>query len=435
MEQQRRFGRRIFLKSAAIAGVGLGLAACVPAAAPSGDQAGAPSSDEVREITVMHGDSTPFVAFNEDFTAETGIKVNQTTFPSGAWSDIMQKFALWSQSGYSGNDLTIADDLIGGMMAANGLAVELSDLDCWSEHEDDVVEGIHTLNSALDGVYRIFYSLDLEPFFHYKELVPEAPKTWDELVTFAKPATNPDEDVWGWRPLNGTGHEFNTVLLMLNQAGADLDTLDDAATLEAFQFMQDWVFNYGITPKSTVNEGYDQISSLSAVGKAGMWWTYTSGYRNALDNEMAVITMENAPAARWPMGPATDNGLIHGWGWMLPTVGEKKDLAVEYLNWFARPEVLKKYVITVGKNPAPYKSLINDPDVIEAVPTLGLPVGWETILEGARFREPIVTKKPVNELWSMFQNIGRFIFSAEKSPEQTQEWAIAEYQRIIADAG
>ena len=30
----------------------------------------------------------------------------------------MNKFALWSQTGYSGYDLTIADDLIAGMMAS-----------------------------------------------------------------------------------------------------------------------------------------------------------------------------------------------------------------------------------------------------------------------------------------------------------------------------
>ncbi len=64
-----------------------------------------------------------------------------------------------------------------------------------TDHEEDTVEGIHTLNSVLNGVYRIFFLLDLEPFFHYTELVPEAPKTWDELITFGKDATNADEDV------------------------------------------------------------------------------------------------------------------------------------------------------------------------------------------------------------------------------------------------
>ena len=60
-------------------------------------------------------------------------------------------------------------------MATNGFSDDLSDSFAWMNTEDDVVEGVHTLNSILGGVYRIFYSRDLEAFFHYKPLVPEPP--------------------------------------------------------------------------------------------------------------------------------------------------------------------------------------------------------------------------------------------------------------------
>jgi multiple sugar transport system substrate-binding protein len=426
--------RRTFLQGTAIAGVTLGVAACLPAtpAPGAGGQANAPVDTAAKELTLMHWENENFAKFNEGFEKETGIKVNAAAFPSGAWTDVMQKYALWSQTGYEGYDLTIADDLIAGMMAANGYAVDLSDENCWLQHKDDVVEGVHGLNQILGGVYRIFYLLDLEPFFYFKDLVPEAPKTWNDMVTTAKPITNPDEDVWGWRPLNGAGHEFNTILLFLNQAGADLDTLDDAATLEAFQFMADWVFTHQITPKSTVNEGYDQINNLTAQGKAGMWWTYTGGYRNALKIEGGVLTMDNSTAARFPMGPASDGGLMHGWGWMLPKTAAQPELALQYLDWFARDDVMKEYVISVAQDAPAYKSLIKDPEVVAVVPTLAMSTSWETLLEGANFRAPIVTKKPVNELWNLFQNTGKFLFSGEKTPEQTQEWAVAEYQRIMA---
>jgi ABC-type glycerol-3-phosphate transport system substrate-binding protein len=439
MPAQNWMSRRTFLKSTALVGVAVGVAACVPAApaapAATGEGAAAPNSAASKELTLMHWDNENFGKFNKGFEDATGAKINYAAFPSGAWTDVMQKFALWSQTGDSAYDLTIADDLIAGMMAANGYATDLGDTDAWMKNKDDVVEGVHGLNKILGGVYRIFYLLDLEPFFYYKDLVPNPPKNWSDLVTAAKPVTNPDTDVWGWRPLNGAGHEFNTILLLLNQAGANLDTLDDPATLDAFKFMADWVFKDEITPKSTVNEGYDQINNLTAQGKAGMWWTYTGGYRNALKTENSLLTMDNSTAARWPMGPASDGGLMHGWGWMVPKSAGNKDMAVEYLNWFAQPDVMKQYVITVLQDAPAYKTLIHDPDVVAVVPTLGMPVGWETLLEGANFRAPIVTKKPVNELWNLFQNIGKFLFSGEKSPEQTQEWAVGEYKRIMADAG
>lgn len=434
MPSPNLINRRSFLKNTALLGVAVSLAACAPAAPVQPGAAAAPDA-AAKELTLMHWDNEEFLKFNAQFETETGVKINYASFPSGAWSDIMQKFALWSQTGDSAYDLTIADDLIAGMMAANGYAVDLSETDAWMQHKDDVVQGVHGLNEILGGVYRIFYLLDLEPFFYFKDLVATPPKTWYEMVTVAQPVTNPDADVWGWRPLNGAGHEFNTILLFLNQAGADLDTLDDPATLEAFKFMHEWVFTQKITPESTVNEGFDQIVNLTAQGKAGMWWTYTGGYRNALKMENGVLTQENSTAARFPMGPAGDGSLMHGWGWMIPKSAGSKDLAVEYLDWFARPEVMKEYVIKVLQDAPAYKSLINDPDVVEVVATLALPIGWETLLEGANFRAPIVTKKPVNELWSLFQNIGRFLFSGEKDPVQTQDWAIREYARIIADAG
>jgi ABC-type glycerol-3-phosphate transport system substrate-binding protein len=451
--ESKRFSRREFLRAGALAAAGGALAACVPSTPEVVreevevtrvvetekevpvevtrlvEQTPAPDTD--RELWVMHWENLEYDAFNEEFTEQTGITVKNMTFPSGDWTDIMHKFALWSQTGYSGYDLGIADDLIGGMMATNGYSDDLSESFAWINTKDDVVEGVHTLNEILGGVYRIFYSMDLEPFFYYKPLVPEPPTTWDDLVAVAKEATNPDEDVWGWRPTNGAGHEFNTILLFLNQAGADLDTLDDEATLEAFTYMHDWVFTHEITPRSTVNEDNSEIINLSAQGKAGMWWNYSDAYGSSLRMEGTVLTHENSGAARFPMGPVNDNGLIHAWGWFLSSLSANKDLASEYLEWFTQPEVMKKYVMAISQSPPAYKSLLNDsdPDLVDAVPSLAL--DWQEILRGANFREPIVSKRPVNELWNMFQNIGKFLFSGEKSPEETQTWAVEEYRRIM----
>lgn len=118
---------------------------------------------------------------------------------------------------------------------------DLSGLDAWTKHSSDVVENINVLNRAVGGVYRIFFFMGLEPFYYNKQLVSAPPKSWEEFVSAGKAATNAASGVWGWRPLGGEGHAFNTVLLALNQAGADLGTLKDPATLKALQFIYDWV--------------------------------------------------------------------------------------------------------------------------------------------------------------------------------------------------
>ncbi|MGX9182197.1 extracellular solute-binding protein [Mesorhizobium sp. BHbdii] len=177
------------------------------------------------------------------------------------------------------------------------------------------------------GVYRIFFYMymGIEPFLFNKSMIAKAPTTWEEMVAAAKSATK--EGVWGWRPLGGEGHAWNTVLLTLNQAGADLTTLSDPATLSALQFMHDWVHKDKITPASTVSEDNNAVEALAAAGKAAMWWTY--GINNILSLDHTVITMDNLGVACWPKGPASDIGLVHGGGFLMSKFSQKKDAAKE----------------------------------------------------------------------------------------------------------
>lgn len=387
-----------------------------------------PAPSKQRELSYIGWSNDAVNEFNKRFEEETGIKVTYDVFPE-KWTDVMQKFTLWGQTEYDGIDLMFADDLIGGMWATNGWAAELSDLDAWTQYKDDIVEGVHALSKVVGGVFRVFFDLDLEPFFYNRDLVPTPPTTWNELITIGQEVTDADEGIWGWRAPNGEGHAFNTLLLCLNQAGADMETLDDKATLEALQFMYDWVFTHKITPPGTVSEDPTLVTGMAAAGKAGMWWAYGSGYDQGLAIQDSVLTEDNLLYARWPKGPAADIGLIHGWGWMIPKASKNKEAAAEYINWMSRPENMKEFCIELNC-PPPYKSLFEDEELVDKMPILGAAVGWEEILRGSKFREPIVTKPQVTQLWNMFENLARYLFSGQKTPEEAQGWAINEYKVI-----
>jgi len=360
--------------------------------------------------------------------SEIGVRINYDVLPA-KWDDVMQKITLWGQTGYEGIDVLFADDLLGGLWGMNGWAEDLSDTEAWTAHSSDVVENIHTLNEAVGGVYRIFFTMGLEPFFYNKSLVPNAPTTWDEMVTMAKASTDQANGVWGWRPLGGEGHAFNTVLLMLNQAGADLSTLEGPETLQALQHMYDWVHTHGITPPSTVSEDNAAVEALAAAGKAGMWWTYEGGLRNILDVEGSTVTLDNLGVARWPAGPAGDTGLVHGWGVMMSKFSQKKDAAREVINWISRPEIVREICVAQRVAP-PYRSLFTDPEIVAGVPALTAGPGWEALIAGAKFREPIVSSPQVTQLWNMFDSLGGYVLSGERTPEDAQRWAMDEYQLI-----
>jgi ABC-type glycerol-3-phosphate transport system substrate-binding protein len=386
----------------------------------------APALAQSREINMIGWNSPALADIFARAQKEVGVKINYDVLPA-QWDDVMQKITLWGQTGYSGIDILFADDLIGGLWGMNGWAEDLSGIDAWSKHSDDIVDNITALNKAVGGVYRIFFTLDCEPFMFNKSMVANAPTSWDAMVSAAKGATN--GDVWGWRPLGGQGHAFNTVLLMLNQAGANLDTLDDAATLTALQYMYDWVRTDKITPPSTVSEDNTAVQSLAAAGKAAMWWTYGGGTSTILNVSNSVVTRQTLGMARWPKGPASDIGLVHGWGYLLSTFSQKKDESKEILNWLAQTPLIKEVDLSQTATP-PYKSLFTDKDYLAKLPQLSIGPGWESLIEGAKFREPIVNHRQVTQLWSMFDKLGSFILSGQKSPKDAQAWAIGEYKTI-----
>ncbi|HZY72807.1 MAG TPA: extracellular solute-binding protein [Edaphobacter sp.] len=387
----------------------------------------APAIAQSREINMIGWSNPKLAELFARAEKEIGIKINYDVLPA-KWDDVMQKVTLWGQTGYDGLDVMFADDLIGGMWGMNGWAEDLSGL---SINTDDLVDNIKALNQAAGGVYRLFFTLGAEPFMYNKDLVATPPTTWEEMVATARSITK--GDVWGWRPLGGNGHAFNTVLLMLNQAGADLESLSDPATLTALQYMADWVQKDKITPSSTVSEDNAAVEAIAAAGNAGMWWTYDGGTTGILGIEGSKITKDNLGMARWPKGPSSDIGLVHGWGYLQPKASKKKDEGKAVLEWLGQTSIIKEVDLIANATP-PYKSLFSDPDYVAAMPQLTAGVGWEELIRGAKFREPIVNHRQVTQIWVMMEKLGGYVLSGEKSPADAQSWAMSEYQTIKDEA-
>lgn len=411
--------RRAFLQGTALGTAALAMSPLTTAA-----------QDAAKTVNVVGWNSPAHQEILINAGKAVGINVNYDVLPA-AWNDVMQKITLWGQSGFDGVDILFADDLITGLWGMNGWADDLSGLDVTSKTQDDLVDNIKNLNTAVGGVYRQFFLLDAEPFYYNKKLVPTAPKTWEEMTSVAQGLTK--GDVWGWRPLGGNGHAFNTVLLMLNQAGADLESLSDPGTLAALQYMYDWVQTSKITPPSTVNEDNGVVEALAAAGKAAMWWSYGGTLTNVPTIDGSTLTVDDIGVARYPAGPASDIGLVHGWGFLSPKASANKTAAHELLNYLGQPEVIRDIILKTSA-PPPLKSLLTDPEIQAKVPLIMANGGWENTIAGAKFREPIVNHKQVTQLWQMIDKLGSFILSGEKNPADAQAWAAAEYQTIKDEA-
>ena len=346
----------------------------------------------------------------------TGIKIIQEGLPTGSWSDVMQKYTLWGQTGYSHADIMFLDDLLGGMYGINGWALDLSDLNAYTDNADDLTDSVNVLDNAMGGVFRIFYFMGATPFFYNTDLAPEHPATWDDFVSAGLAATDQEAGVWGWRPLGGGGHAFNTVLLALHHTGADLQALDDDATRAALQWMYDWV----------------EVIGLMAGGKAGMVWGYEGMYNNITSTVDTSVTEDNLAWGRFPMGPANDSLLIHGWGYSIPTASKKREQAREVLEFLGSYDQLK--AVALANTMPGLKSLFEDEEVVAQIPILSLTnPSWGEITQGAQFRYPIVNNPQVSQLWSMFDQLGESILSGERNVDQAFQW-LQEEHTIIRQA-
>lgn len=340
----------------------------------------------------------------------------------------MQKFTLWGQTGYSHVDIMMTDDLLAGMYGMNGWALDLSDLNAYTDNVDDITDSVHTLNSAMGGVYRLFYFMGATPFFRNTDLVPDAPATWEDFITAGLSATDQETGVWGWRPLGGQGHAFNTMLMALHHSGADLETLSDDATRAALQWMYDWVNDYEITPPSTINEGWNEVIGLMAGGKAGMCWGYEGMIDSVPNTVDSAVTKGNFGVSRFPMGPANDNLLLHGWGYSIPSASTKTEQARDVLEYLGHYDQMR-FIALQGIVPG-FKSLFSDEEVAAGITVLEPEYDWAGITDGAQFRYPIVNHRQVSQLWSMFDQLGEMILSGERNVDEAFQWAQDEYTII-----
>lgn len=410
--------RRDFLRIGAAAAAGAVVAGCaqLPAAAPDGEMA---EPDEVpQEVRVTWHNHPTYLELSDMFTEDTGIEVAMEFHPP-KWEEILAKFTLWGESGYDGIDVEAQDDQIASLYSFKEWCFDLSYM-MTDEEREDQADAVLGLTEQVGGFQaRIFYFVGGEPFYYNKELIPEAPATWEEMVEVAKGVTDPENDVWGWRP-NAGSHNMNLTLMMVNHAGGNNETLDDEGTLTALQFMRDWVFEYEITPPTVVSEAAEEIMALAPAGKAGMWWLYEGNYGPLLAVEGGMLTPETLGVSRWPMGPSSDEMMVHAWGWMIPIYTPRREVAEEYISWMAQYDNIKHLVTNVQITP-PKKSMYGDPEIQAQIPILNAGPGWEELTRGAKFRCPVVCHPNAGALSLIFQDAGLLVMAGERTPEEVRD--------------
>ncbi len=326
---RHNIGRRDFLKLAAIAAAGMGLAACAPQVTtapqptkvseatnpPAAVSTTAPTKGLVT-IRIHHrigGECDNWTGLATKFNEQNpGIKVVPECFPG---ADYFQKLNTLAAGGTLGDILWVSSIEGYYRMAASGVIAPLDDLVSASKFDLSQLYSTCVESAKLKGkLYGIpqlahpgrvglYYN---KPVFDAAKVdYPKDTWTYDDLLATAQKLTDSKNGVWGFLD---TERSYFTVLVYLRAWGGDVINndgtkcpLDSAESKAGLQYISDLYNKYHVAPKPGASAlGPQQLfpSNKLAMYQSGFWGNFVRDF--VKEGTWGVVPM--------PIGPTKKRG-------------------------------------------------------------------------------------------------------------------------------
>jgi arabinogalactan oligomer / maltooligosaccharide transport system substrate-binding protein len=354
------------------------------------------------------------------YTEKTGIKVETVAV---SMLDQAKKIALDGPAGKGPDIFYQPHDRIGDIVL-QGLADPVDLGDAKSEYSKTAVDAV-----TYDGqTYGVPFVVETYGLFYNKNLVPEAPKTMEELMKIAKEKTNPAQDQYGFL-MEAANFYFVYPFfagyggyVFRNEDGkmdtSDIGLANDGAVKGA-ELVQSW-FKNGYIPKE-INQ--DVMNGLFTKGNvatviSGPWNIAT--YRDALGDKLATAPL-----------PVLENGehpksFVGVKAWMLSAYSKNKEWATDLMKFITNEENSLHYYEVAGEMPANEKALTN-----EKIKNDPLISGFA---EQIQYGEPMPNVPQMSQVWDPMGNALQFIAKGD-NPKEVLEEAVKTIQDKIAASG
>jgi len=254
-------------------------------------------------------------------------------------------------------DIMILDNPNHHSLADQGILADITDyLKDWPDKEQ-YFEGPWKSTVYKGRNFGVPFSSNATTLFYNEDMfaevgLKEAPKNWTELRDYAKKLTKEGQR-WGFCLSNTAEAGTFTFLPFLWQAGGDIPTVGDAASIKALTLWLDLV-NDKSTPSEPIGTG--ETYKRFAAGKCAMMINGPWQLPN-FKNDGVTLKWKVAP---WP-SEVQSASILGGENFALGT-GPNVAVAWELLKWMATPKYLKPMVLP-GNLPN-RKDMANDPDWI-----------------------------------------------------------------------
>jgi multiple sugar transport system substrate-binding protein len=386
--------RRAFLRVLGMAGGAAVLAACgqgatsgggataAPEATTTGGAAPeattAPASGGGQEVSLLWGDTTNSHApLIEDFTKQTGIKVNQTIVQ---YNERLNKITTAVQGG-GGFDVVQMDTIWTAQFAQAGWVEDLT-----ARITDAITKDVPDSSLSAVRYGGKLYGMPLfnsaKHLFYNDKLLKDGgfnapPATLDEFVTQAMALTKEGQwgSVWSWKQSEALICDW--VAIMFTKAGAQV--LDDAGKAvfhtkggtEALQWMVDLLYTHKVADPASLEYTEDDVRKALETGKYALTYNWEGTLPEANDPQKSQAA-PNVKIALLPGSADVKSSSVNGSeGWAILKGAKNADAAWALLEYMASPAWQKKAAEIAGDYPI-LSSLYSDPDLQKNVQDFAL---------------------------------------------------------------
>ncbi|MFJ9210105.1 polyol ABC transporter, periplasmic substrate-binding protein [Streptomyces sp. L-9-10] len=284
----------------------------------------------------------------DNFTKDTGIKVNFTVLPENDVRDkITQDFS--NQAGQY--DVATISNFEVPFFAKNGWLHSLDEYTAKDKAFDqgDILKPLQESLTAEDGkLYgQPFYGessflMYRKDVFEAKKLTMPAKPTWQQVADLAAKADGAEAGMKGicLRGLPGWGEVIAPLTTVVNTMGGTWFTKDWEAQLtspeftKATQFYVDLVRKHG--EAGAPQAGYAECLNNMTQGKSAMWYDATAG-AGSLEAKGSPVKgkIGYVPA---PVDKTESSGWLYTWAWGMQKASTKTENAWKFISWASSKE-------------------------------------------------------------------------------------------------
>lgn len=287
--------------------------------------------------------SVGFMALIDQFEKDTGIQIKLETVP---WNEIESKLVMTNQSGNPTCDLSwVSSQKLSSLVNA-GTLLPLDDYYARLDTSGFIQQALDAATYAGDDKkYLVEMSVHSRGLWYNTDLVPEPPKTWDELVEIGQKVNDPANGVYAFAAY--TPKSYDTAELYLApftwSAGGKLGNEDGTAAWDnegarkALQFASDLKNKYGLMGDSCFVSDQSELRHNFLNGNVAMLLENTAQLAEINQSELGKAGKIKFAPIPGETGPAPC--FTNGWSAAIPSHSKHPDLAWKFIEYMVQPEV------------------------------------------------------------------------------------------------